>query len=493
MNDMLYTHGYQVIEGFYSQVQTDYFLYQVVNSMNNGELLLGGGEIGDGDAGVHPMTWNVNSHPVWQNTLYSSLKDVETIVDEKLIPIYTYQRTYMQGAEMSHHSDWPWCQISLTINIGQSSPYPIYVTDLQSKKSVEVVQKPGDAILYLGHNVSHYRNKFVGDWYSQLFLHYVLDNDSMRHHTRFDGDEFQYNLKNNYEEIFYTKEAKKNKSKKYKMRKDKKDLVKPIDSFMFTSTKKGPPDVKMKNIDTNVSMIGGQYSAKTMEHFMDSVHITKDTIPSNVCTELIDLYEEYAKKDKVDAGLTHKGIDPDTKDTGELDLMLIPEGVKYIGALEKVSDHCILNYTRKYGMLQHYNSDELHLNGRYYPMWEIHKYEKGIGHYESWHTEGSHMYEYGNRIFTSMFYLNDVEEGGRTVFPFTGNGIKCEEGKHLAFPCYWPYVHYAQTPLSSDKYIITTWLQSVWPEEYQENFVRTEGHDKDKDIRKTKFIWDKGG
>ena len=105
MNDMLYTHGYQVIEGFYSQVQTDFFLYQVVNSMNNGELLLGGGEIGDGDSGVHPMTWNVNSHPVWQNTLYSSLKDVETIVDEKLIPIYTYQRTYMQGAEMSHHSN----------------------------------------------------------------------------------------------------------------------------------------------------------------------------------------------------------------------------------------------------------------------------------------------------------------------------------------------------------------------------------------------------
>ena len=29
--------------------------------------------------------------------------------------------------------------------------------------------------------------------------------------------------------------------------------------------------------------------------------------------------------------------------------------------------------------------------------------------------------------------------------------------------------------------------------EYQENFVRTEGHDKDKDIIKTKFIWDKGG
>ena len=49
-------------------------------------------------------------------------------------------------------------------------------------------------------------------------------------------------------------------------------------------------------------------------------------------------------------------------------------------------------------------------------LWEIHKYEKGVGHYESWHVEGSHRLEYGNRMFVSMFYLNDVEEGGRTVF-----------------------------------------------------------------------------
>ena len=26
MNDMLYTHGYQVIEGFYSQVQTFFYI-----------------------------------------------------------------------------------------------------------------------------------------------------------------------------------------------------------------------------------------------------------------------------------------------------------------------------------------------------------------------------------------------------------------------------------------------------------------------------------
>ena len=54
---------------------------------------------------------------------------------------------------------------------------------------------------------------------------------------------------------------------------------------------------------------------------------------------------------------------------------------------------------------------------------------KGFGHYEAWHTEGSHFYEFGNRMFVSMFYLNDVEYGGRTVFPYSRGTIKAEDRK----------------------------------------------------------------
>ena len=55
----------------------------------------------------------------------------------------------MNGSAMAHHSDRPSCQISLTINLGQSHSWPIYCTSLKTKKYVEVVQKPGDVLLTL--------------------------------------------------------------------------------------------------------------------------------------------------------------------------------------------------------------------------------------------------------------------------------------------------------------------------------------------------------
>tara|TARA_B100001778_G_scaffold328235_1_gene327438 strand:- start:1403 stop:2869 length:1467 start_codon:yes stop_codon:yes gene_type:complete len=467
MIDSLYIHGYFIVKNFFDKQQTNYFISQVFESIKKKETHLSSS---DENEVVHPKTWNVNAHPIWENTLYSILGNVEELVDEKLIPIYSYQRTYLKDAEMSHHTDWPWCQISLTVNIGQSHSYPLFVTDMQTKKSIEIIQEPGDAVFYLGHNISHYRNKFEGDWYSQLFLHYVIDNATMKQYERFFIDDVMDDISKNYKKLLYPKEVTKLKNIKYDMLVSEKDNIIPCDRSMYKTTNK--PKIKLKDLETDVHMLGGQYSAKPMEHFMDSVHQTRGAIPPDICKELIDLYEDYASREEISSGLVHSGLDKDVKNTGELDLLKIEEGSRYVSVLEEISDHCIFNYMTKFGMAQHYDPSEIDLTGHYYPMWEIHKYDKGVGHYESWHTEGSHLYEYGNRVFTSMFYLNDVEEGGRTVFPYARSSIKCEEGKHFAFPTTFPYVHYGQTPESNDKYILTTWWQAKWPDEYLNQFVQ---------------------
>ena len=37
----------------------------------------------------------------------------------------------------------------------------------------KVLLEEGDAVLYKGTEVPHWREEFQGDWHSQIFLHYV--------------------------------------------------------------------------------------------------------------------------------------------------------------------------------------------------------------------------------------------------------------------------------------------------------------------------------
>jgi hypothetical protein len=40
----------------------------------------------------------------------------------------------------------------------------------------EINMEPGDAAIYLGCEVEHWREEFKGDWHAQTFLHYVDKN-----------------------------------------------------------------------------------------------------------------------------------------------------------------------------------------------------------------------------------------------------------------------------------------------------------------------------
>ena len=117
----------------FNDIQTDYYMSKVVDILYEKDMMLGN-QMSDS---VHPMTWNVNSHPVWESLMWNSLSEVERCTDEKLFPTYSFQRVYLKDAHMSHHSDWPWCQISITVNLGQSHPYPLFVTDLETNESVK--------------------------------------------------------------------------------------------------------------------------------------------------------------------------------------------------------------------------------------------------------------------------------------------------------------------------------------------------------------------
>lgn len=65
------------------------------------------------------------------------------------------------------------------------------------------------------------------------------------------------------------------------------------------------------------------------------------------------------------------------------------------------------------------------------------------------------------RRFLSMFwYLNDISEGGETVFE-NGPTIKPKAGRLIMFPPLWLFPHEGKRTISDDKFIVSSYTHYV--------------------------------
>lgn len=102
------------------------------------------------------------------NILLGRLSDrISYITGRQLKPTYTYCRVYLKGAVLTPHKDRPSCEYSVTLNLSQTHPWPIYM------ENTGIIQNPGDGVIYKGCEIEHSRKEFEGDEYVQVFLHYV--------------------------------------------------------------------------------------------------------------------------------------------------------------------------------------------------------------------------------------------------------------------------------------------------------------------------------
>lgn len=112
---------------------------------------------------------------VFETLLERVWPEIEMILEEELLPTYAYTRLYTNGDFLSRHSDRSACEMSLTVQLGRSHHYswPIYM----GNKRYDMAE--GDAILYRGCDIEHWRNVCDGPekYYSgQSFLHFVRKN-----------------------------------------------------------------------------------------------------------------------------------------------------------------------------------------------------------------------------------------------------------------------------------------------------------------------------
>ena len=193
-NEIFDNQGYLVVRDLWNPEE----LYRKVPS-KGGQIHYWGKKLNEftyagEDTQVNGATGCYN-HPQYRN-IHSQIRlKLEKIIGKKLYNTYYFDRFYFSNQKLEKHIDRPSCEISLSIHISSNSktPWPIFVkTPHGDDASINL--SAGDAILYKGFEVIHWRNEFdkrnillhniiPQKYYHQLFFHYVLSNGNNVHYA----------------------------------------------------------------------------------------------------------------------------------------------------------------------------------------------------------------------------------------------------------------------------------------------------------------------
>jgi hypothetical protein len=120
-----------------------------------------------------PLSLAMYDYKWFVHLLLARLPIMNELMQELMLPTYSYARIYANGDELKKHKDRPACEVSVTLHLGSDgSKWPIWFTK-PNGETVSYDLEPGQAVVYLGMISEHWRDKFEGDEYAQVFLHYV--------------------------------------------------------------------------------------------------------------------------------------------------------------------------------------------------------------------------------------------------------------------------------------------------------------------------------
>ena len=149
-------------------------------------------------------------------------------------------------------------------------------------------------------------------------------------------------------------------------------------------------------------------------------------------------------------------VDVETKDTTDICLSLAQ--VKNDKQISEVFYSLFANVSRAFKQyIKKYNILE-DINIEIDDSFNVQYYKKGQ-HFKKFHFESSGAV-HRKRILTWMMYLNDVSNGGNTVFPYYDYAIQPIKGHILIWPAEFTHTHFGDVVID-EKYIVTGWFNLI--------------------------------
>ena len=159
--------GYVVVRSLVAPARVDGVRTHLERRAAQGDLRM------DGDIQV-PGTPSAHGDAVLDALMEELRPAVEVCTGLKLYPTYSYARLYRHGDELKPHRDRAACEISLSLNLGQLPADEPWALNLEAPDgAVACLLMPGDALLYRGIDLTHWRAPYGGERLAQVFLHYV--------------------------------------------------------------------------------------------------------------------------------------------------------------------------------------------------------------------------------------------------------------------------------------------------------------------------------
>lgn len=164
--------GYVVVKQFIPRLMCEYL-------SENIRVLEASSYLNYGDTQVE-KAFSAASPAITETLLEIVTPILSKTINCELYPTYSYLRIYVKGAQLAKHVDRPSCEVSATLPISYDCPgiWPLYIETGDYVTRIEL--EPGDALIYKGIEIPHWREAFEGERQVQVFLHYVKKNGDYR-------------------------------------------------------------------------------------------------------------------------------------------------------------------------------------------------------------------------------------------------------------------------------------------------------------------------
>lgn len=152
-------------------------------------------------------------------------------------------------------------------------------------------------------------------------------------------------------------------------------------------------------------------------------------------------------------------------DSSRNDISIFPA---HFGSLNYILEGIRLSLKKHYSLYaKKYYLEGTAFEDAYLDKPKLQKSSLGGGFHQWHHEQGKGTSS--SRFLVWMFYLNNVEKGGKTEFLYQDLAFKPTKGSLLIWPAAFTHTHRAANDLKEDKYIATGWFHYPEAKKVPEN------------------------